>query len=276
MLTLSRVNCLAPLTKCYRLKYLDLSHNYERIQLQSIMHSLHKLQDLTTLCLPPNAFLHEFNSRFPTDEGELTFPPNICELQISGKMPKMTTYWLSLAKKWPPSLQSLVFNKCQNLTDLIDQMAISLWQDQGINQIRFLKITNMRKPRIAVPTMVLFHFFPSLRSCSLPAFMTDSILVETERPLLRGDFLEQLELSANSDSLDDETILSPGVLTAFTESCPLLWQIRVHVDIALFEAVWEDFMHAEDSIELSARDRLETLGRTNIDLDDVGVQIYND
>ncbi|KAL8947463.1 MAG: hypothetical protein Q9222_006257 [Ikaeria aurantiellina] len=116
-----RINCLAALSKCQHLRRLDLSFISQSIALLSLLHSIHRLDQLHWLAVKCNCAVVD-------DLEPWLWPQNLRFLQLSG--------WVSI-DGWPSSLSlpqsisSLAFQHCHSpksneILDLIKDVSPTL------------------------------------------------------------------------------------------------------------------------------------------------------
>jgi hypothetical protein len=92
------------LSKCHKLRYLDLCKVHEKTEFVSMERAISHLRELDTLFLPPLSF-------FRTDEDAAgIWPSSLKCLWLTGvvKLAAMPSF------VWPPALESLVFQHCRN------------------------------------------------------------------------------------------------------------------------------------------------------------------
>ncbi|KAH8692938.1 F-box domain protein [Talaromyces proteolyticus] len=101
------VNCLSPLSKCTKLRYLDLSLVNEPIAFESILKTLRFMEQLLNFRTP--RFMRI--SRKGMKEEDRKWPSNLRTLQLGGSMDaKMHTF------PWPENISSLCLKHCMNLS----------------------------------------------------------------------------------------------------------------------------------------------------------------
>lgn len=120
------INCWASLSKCSRLKILDLSLVSEAISFQSLNQSLRQLSELTHLYLP------RCSTHFEHDAPRILWPPRLAHLSLSGSLQGKFLWELSHAPEtYPPTLHSLSVLHCPgldhtSLAPLLENLAATL------------------------------------------------------------------------------------------------------------------------------------------------------
>ena len=120
---LPRINCLAALSKCTKLRFLDLSFVSESIALSELLHSTASIPKLEILHLPRSSG-HEAHNR---PIREVAWPTNLRELRISGGLSDETVVSLTTL---PQSVSSLSIRNCTRLSMLTIRPLLEIRGDQ--------------------------------------------------------------------------------------------------------------------------------------------------
>jgi F-box-like len=134
------INCWAALSKCSRLKYLDLSLVSESISYQSLAQTLRSLSNLTDLFLPRCSSAHDSDS----DALNIRWPPKLQRLHLSGSV--HGKFVLDLGQhpeNFPPTLTHLSISHAPKI---IAEELLYLLQSLG-GQLLSLEITHL--PRLS-------------------------------------------------------------------------------------------------------------------------------
>ncbi|PVH94562.1 hypothetical protein DM02DRAFT_732438 [Periconia macrospinosa] len=106
------INCWASLSKCTRLRTLDLSLVSEAISYQSLSHTLKQLSDLQRLYLPRCSTRYDVNIY----ENRLVWPPRLEHLALSGSVSgKFLWEMTKQPDTFPPTLSSMSILHCPSL-----------------------------------------------------------------------------------------------------------------------------------------------------------------
>ena len=104
------INCWASLSKCSRLKTLDLSLVSECISYQSLNQTVRQLSELTTLCLPRCSATYDSMLNLSMN---VRWPPRLQHLQLSGSVHgKFLWDMLRQPDTFPPTMTSLNISHC--------------------------------------------------------------------------------------------------------------------------------------------------------------------
>lgn len=134
-----RVNCLAALSKCSKLRHLDLQFVSESITMSDLLRSLSGLSKLETLYLPRSSAYEASRNAVKYD-----WPSRLRDLHISGGVRDESTLYLSTL---PPSVTRLSIGNCPHLSMLSLR---PLLQAKG-SQLRYLEIV------APIPALELGH-----------------------------------------------------------------------------------------------------------------------
>ncbi|GAD92109.1 F-box domain protein [Paecilomyces variotii No. 5] len=184
------INCLASLSKCSNLRYLDLYLVRESIPFTSLKKSLSNLEKLTTVRLPC------YTSINVSDCANIKWPSNIQRLQLSGSFPIPSIDSFI----WPDRLTSLTLRSCEDLS--VGPMTSLLSSPQLGRSLKRLTVLENRGLQIASINAIPI-FLPQLKFLSVPGGTVDNsffeMLIEVSTPIA----LEVLEFGpSDSDDLD--------------------------------------------------------------------------
>ena len=146
---LHSINCLAALSKCHKLRYLDLSLISESLALSSLFHSISTLHNLETLRFPRSS---TYDTQQSNDVIIPMWSPSLRDVHIAGGLNDASIFYFSTV---PPTLTKLTIQNCPNLGSLFIDQILDLLGDQ----LLYLKI-NYHMPKLG-PTS-LDHILPRL------------------------------------------------------------------------------------------------------------------
>ena len=107
------INCWASLSKCTKLKVLDLSLVSECISYQSLNQTVRKLPELERLYLPRCSSTYENDMALSMN---VRWPPHLIHLQLSGSVKgKFLVDILNQPENFPPSMTSMNISHCPGL-----------------------------------------------------------------------------------------------------------------------------------------------------------------
>jgi hypothetical protein len=110
----SRINSLAPLSKCKEMTYLSLGLVADSFALSDLKKTISHLDKLETLDLPPTITI--------TDDGSSEdWPPNLRWLQLGGifELQAMPAF------RWPKRLEGLTLVDCEWVTSVLDSISMN-------------------------------------------------------------------------------------------------------------------------------------------------------
>ena len=258
------VNCFAPLSKCRRLKFLDLSLVSESPPLPELFKAISHLTNLVTFRMPRAAGfgVHHKASSFP-------WPENLQSLTLSGGI---DAHFLHGVVAFPSTLRSLTIEHCPlakgfAVTHLLKTAVRSL------DQLERVKIAHM--PRLSSHALddVLF-LLPGIRTLSVsvdyvtPAFFDEGhfhhhkdpvpTVAEGERSTapLQHLNLRTLELTNSGSPANHEEKVSPiDIIIAIDEgTVPKLRQVRVAQSLGWYSSsIAEDTEALTDALQEGSR-----------------------
>lgn len=162
--SLSRINSLAPLSKCKELSHLSLSLVAEPIALSALKKAISSLNKLESLELPSSMFITDGGS------GE-DWPHNLKSLQVGGKfdIEAMSSF------RWPKNLISLTLSGCDNLSSFV--LENILINEQLCTTLRSLTISRSNREMFADrPSGILEALF-TLKSLRIPIDLLYGFLI---------------------------------------------------------------------------------------------------
>ncbi|KAJ9210176.1 hypothetical protein DTO166G4_8188 [Paecilomyces variotii] len=251
------INCLASLSKCNNLRYLDLYLVRESIPFTSLKKSLSNLEKLTTIRLPRSTSLNV------SDSTNIKWPSNLQRLQLSGSFPSSIGSF-----SWPDRLTSLTLRSCEDLS--VAPMSSLLSSPQLSRTLKRLTILeNRRLDPASIKAVPIF--LPQLKFLSVPGGLVDDsffeMLVEMSTPIA----LEVLEFGpCDSDGLHFSYW---ALIDALDKGLANLRTVGFHVKWCTEERITED-----EYIEQALKSRHEiptTNGDAEAEADeDVDVGVY--
>lgn len=157
VLTKDSINSLAPLSKCSRLRYLDLSRISGAMDLSAFFSSISKLDRLECLYFPRSCQVGEGAGKQRTG----LWPPNLRELYISGYLdPECLSYF----SNYPPSLTKLSIESNNRLSL---SCTMHLLSSLG-PQLNTLDFGNPMKGFMVFDIAELLRDLPVIRVLSIP------------------------------------------------------------------------------------------------------------
>ncbi|KAJ9651892.1 hypothetical protein H2198_008856 [Neophaeococcomyces mojaviensis] len=258
---------LAPLSRCSRLEYLDLSRDSYDFKLVQLMRSIKSIRNLTWLSLPKDCIAHYHDSVYKPleQQGQEFWPIMLQSLQLNEHHFEPTAWqWKALLASLPPVLTNLSFRNCTSY-DAFDHVAVA---DQIVPQVKTLVISVNRgddtyylnqlvKPfpnitKLTVPAITSwifknFIFMSTENSWSLTASNTNTATPPQQMEVL---VLEQ------SPDFVSSTHITVESLRQFVTHCPKL--VRIEVPEAYFN-VEEDEDYQMDLLNESLTKRAEEL-----------------
>ncbi|KAL1971056.1 hypothetical protein VTN77DRAFT_7 [Rasamsonia byssochlamydoides] len=161
------INCLASLSKCGNLRYLDLSLVNESIPFTSLKKAISHLQKLVTLRLPRSTIL--------TDPERLQWPPKLQRLQVGGTFKDNMHSFL-----WPEQITRMSLKNCTDLS---------------VGAMRAL-VTNPHLGRnLRRLTVSTFNRGLQMESISIiPTYLTNLVFLSVPGDLIFDDFFETLRV----------------------------------------------------------------------------------
>lgn len=258
------INCYPALSKCHKLRLLDLSLVSESTPLQKLFNTLKSLPHLETLRLPRSAGFGNND----VDPETIVWPPNLHRLYLSGGIDGHFLYGIV---QFPPTLYDLTIEHCPLAKGHAVRQLLATMSIANV-PLKSLRISNM--PRFGINTLdIVLAFFPSLEHLSVSVdYITPAILnpefQEYYSIIRTPDFsshaLQILELG-NSGSPGDFDKFSPiDVIIALEEgSFPQLRTVRVAKSLEWGVGDTRQEMDALDEQlqELELKDYTERRGR---------------
>lgn len=222
------INCYPALSKCHKLRSLDLSLVSESTPLQTLFNTVKSLPNLEMIRLPRSAGFGTTG----VEPDSIVWPPKLERLYLSGGIDAHFLYGLV---KFPQSLHELAIEHCSQAKGHAVRQFLATMAASEV-PLKYLRIAHM--PRFGVNTLdVVLAFFPQLEHLSVSIdYITPAILnpefQEYHSMIPVPDFsthsLRVLELT-NSGSPGDLDKFSPiDVIIAIEEgSFPHLRIVRV-------------------------------------------------
>ena len=197
---------LAPLSKCQRLKHLDLSQDYYDISFSQVLRATRDLLHLSYLSLPQGA---NFGEAYPSVivAKSHSWPPTLSHLQLNGIAPSTVGTWDRLIADLPETLRSLTFSFIRSWAFRVLMMLPLV--ESSAQQIRSLHIAHTHYTR--EPGLSLFKPFPNLKTFSVP--YGGSGLIESffgEGPLVLPP-IENLCLTHKYITWEEFDVHRPGI-----------------------------------------------------------------
>jgi hypothetical protein len=208
------INCWAGLSKCTRLKLLDLSLISEEISYERLNQTLQKLQNLQHLYMP------RCSTRFAISSERIIWPPRLQHLTLSGSVQgKFMWEMLRQPETFPPTLYSISMLHCPGLDytgtkSLLEKLANSLTTVElrnlpAVKQGRFNCILDWL-PRLT--RLVLATDYIDQNFGNMPTSFTSAQYLESKP-------LESLTLLASGQSeVDPDRAFSVGDLFDLIDS----------------------------------------------------------
>ncbi|KAI9367182.1 hypothetical protein BJX61DRAFT_547732 [Aspergillus egyptiacus] len=156
-------NSLPAISKCTKLRYLDLSLVATPIPFRDLKKSLSNLENLHTLRLPQSTSIMDSES----DASKNPWPPNLRRLQFSGNF----TATAMQSFPWPPSLTSLSLRNCSDLS-LPNLSSLISSPDLG-HTLKRLTISGQNRHLSPDSINAILAFIPALTFLSVPGDMVD-------------------------------------------------------------------------------------------------------
>lgn len=282
---------LAPLSKCSRLQYLDLSRDAYDFDMTQLMRSIKHLDELNKLSLPKNILLwhstqtFEKNIRVIASEKTDFWPSNLTHLQFNEfHMEPSGEDWKALLLSLPLTLEFLSFRNV---------MAYDTFDAIGEAQVTVPQVTTLSVGVGVCDDTYSFdqltQSFPNLRKVILPG-MTVWILrnfmfmsndqtwsLTASSPVERHQAPQKLEVLILEQSPDfpATNVITIPELMLFVDTCPKL--LHIEVPEAYLGLRTSDGKQDEDDLdELNSRLRSRAEGirnstGTDVDIEDVGV-----
>lgn len=257
------INCYPALSKCTKLRLLDLSLVSESAPLKTLFNTVKSLVNLETLRLPRSSGFGNSD----LDPDSICWPPRLRCLFLSGGIDAHFLYGIV---NFPATLEELTIEHCpQAKGHAVRQLLTTL--SQARVPIKYLKIANM--PRFGINTLdLVLAFFPALETLSVSIdYITPAILnpefqeyiAIIQEPDFSTHALRTLELT-NSGNPGDLDKFSPiDVIIAIEEgSFPLLRSLKVakSLEWGIGETRQEMDALDEQLLELEQRDWEERRG----------------
>lgn len=275
------VTSLAPLSKCSKLEYLDLSRDSYTFTLSQLMHAIKGLASLTSLSLPRDCLNQnrDTNYRSMEQQGKSFWPPSLAVLEINDQHLEPSAWeWKYFLSSLPASTRMLIFANCSEY-DTFDNIVSA---EELVPQITTLSITVHRSDDMYYLNHIV-QPFPNLTKLTIPAitswefenFFILSYATHAQNTANRPWTisapckLEALVLEQSPDFVSSSHI-KPYDISRFVEECPAL--LRIEVPEAYLNLDDDDNLLDELDDVLSrraAKRRSDKL--TNIKADRVGI-----
>lgn len=209
-----RSSNLISVSKCRKLRILDLSLVLEVMSFDEIKHAIRNLTNLKTLRLPKRTSL-------TLSANNIAWPPNLTTFQFGGNVPRETP---SCSKEfsWPEKLTSLTFHVGKYST--VAAILIVLGNSHVKQNLRRLRITSQCETSSVNIMLDISRYIPKVKFLSLPASDATSIVI-TEMQIPENPLeLEILELAPSKEA----PALPISSLERALPSLPKLRRIGIH------------------------------------------------
>ncbi|KAL2849514.1 hypothetical protein BJY01DRAFT_210780 [Aspergillus pseudoustus] len=159
-------NSLPSLSKCLKLRFLDLSLVASPMLFKDLKKSLSSLEDLRTLRLPQSTSVME------SDSFNIPWPPHLRRLQFSGHFlaAPMRTF------PWPPSLTTLTLKNCADLS--LTNLSSLMCSPDLSRTLKRLTISGQNRHLSADSITSILAMVPELSFLSIPGDMVDGTFFE--------------------------------------------------------------------------------------------------
>ncbi|KAL3468434.1 hypothetical protein BJX64DRAFT_245914 [Aspergillus heterothallicus] len=159
-------NSLPSLSKCLKLRFLDLSLVATAIPFRDLKKSLSSLGDLRTLRLP------QATSIMDSDSYNIPWPPHLRRLQFSGHFSAapMRTF------PWPPTLTTLTLKNCADLS--LANLSSLMCSPDLSRTLKRLTISGQNRRLSADSITSILAMVPELSFLSIPGDMVDGTFFE--------------------------------------------------------------------------------------------------
>ncbi|KZF19267.1 hypothetical protein L228DRAFT_271510 [Xylona heveae TC161] len=203
------INCFAALSKCTKMKHLDLSLISQSISLHDLFHALKPLTDLETLWFPRCA-----NHDRGYDSITSTWPPSLKTLHLTGGV---SNHFLQYLTNMPPSLSRLTIKHCRtvgatNILAMLEVLGPQLTHLHIDHNIPCLWYQSLDRLLLLCPKLILLRVPLDFIS----GMFVDPINAPPESP----HPLQTLELDSSGDS-GVETNMVPDDLFLAVDEGPL-------------------------------------------------------
>jgi hypothetical protein len=233
---------LSPLSKCTKLRYLDLSLVNELLQLDSVIKSLRYMRHLVDFRGPGFMRITHDTMALHGGGGGPKWPPNIEHLQLSAKIETgMGTF------DWPQNMTQLTLIKCENLS--LDVMTGILSNPQLEETLKRLTISTYNRGLQPECIHLVPAFLPNLLFLSVPGdLLQDTFfsMIEYQGTKLALEVLE-LGFTHTGDKLDFSV---QSLINVLDTSLPHLRTVGFHTIYG------DDFPDLDDAL----MDRAEEKG----------------
>ncbi|OKL60700.1 hypothetical protein UA08_04258 [Talaromyces atroroseus] len=191
------VNSFSPLSKCTKLRYLDLSLVNESFQFDSVIKSLRYMQHLVDFRAPGFMRITQDTVALRADSGGPTWPASIEQLQLSGTIDiNMGTF------RWPENITQLTLKHCMNLSLYV--MTGLLGNHQLDENLKRLTVSTYNRGLQPECIHLIPVFLPNLLFLSIPGDLVHDIFFSMMKHRGKKLALEVLELghTHTGDKLD--------------------------------------------------------------------------
>ncbi|KAL2810413.1 hypothetical protein BJX63DRAFT_402227 [Aspergillus granulosus] len=159
-------NSLPSLSKCSKLRLLDLSLVATPIPFKDLKRSLSSLEDLRTLRLPQSTSVMDSGSY------NIPWPPHLRRLQFSGHFSAA----LMRSFPWPPSLTSLTLKNCADLS--LTNLSSLMCSPDLARTLKRLTILGQNRKLSPDSITAILAMVPELSFLSIPGDVVDDAFFE--------------------------------------------------------------------------------------------------
>lgn len=150
----TRINSLAPLSKCKEMTHLSLGLVADPITLYDLKKAVGHLDKLESLDLPPSMLITD-------DSSSEDWPPNLKWLKVGGCFDSHT----ARSFRWPTTLQGLTLIDCEYLTTVLD---VASMNEQLCATLKELTISPYHRELLVNEPFAGVKRFSSLRRLRIP------------------------------------------------------------------------------------------------------------
>ncbi|PWY96584.1 hypothetical protein BO94DRAFT_529952 [Aspergillus sclerotioniger CBS 115572] len=222
------INSLPALSKCTKLKHLDLSLVGEPIPFPNLKKALSNLSRLTTLRLPRTTTLTNHNDSAAT----IDWPPKLHRLQFSGQFRSLVISNFS----WPRTLTSLTLKNCIDLS--VSNLG-SLMSNPQLATLKRFTISGSNRGLQPEAINAISVFLPELSSLSIPGDLVNDSFFDIMSHMHPPLPLEALEFGF--PSLDASLSFSTSsLITAMEYGLANLRSVGFHEVFCTNKRIMED------------------------------------
>ena len=265
MLTfLSRINCLAALSKCTNLRLLDLSFVSESIAISDLLHSTARLPNLEILHLPRSSG-HETEKLIT----RVAWPTKLRELGISGGLSDESVFFTTAL---PQSVSSLSIGHCPRLSMLTIRPLLEMIGPQ----LHYLELVGPM-PELEQPYGRLDNamtWAPNLRHLKISVeFITEQIFAEREHDEVHYTSLKILYLHCFDPALCEYMEAADVLTGVFFGQFTGVRIVGIHERLG-----WRDNEISKNNLSeintLLRRQAEEEGSEAGVPVEDAGVRFY--